>query len=214
MEAKARADCAEAATQAETETSLMLGLTRVQDEYDRNVARLGPRFARGDGESELILPCLIVSSGLRSWAETGRMQLLCEIVTLQQTVITLLQTAVATGSLDMSGLIHASDARRNGVIQVLAHQFQRMAISAPIRPPPRAGRLLLSSPVVTPVCHPLHPPSLPQDVSRGRRPLPTSRPLRRASRTLPATQPTPRPLPPPASVPQASRSSPLPRNMP
>nr|OQO24327.1 hypothetical protein B0A51_07177 [Rachicladosporium sp. CCFEE 5018] len=65
-EAQQRSE-ADAARQGETENSLALGRTRVQGEYDRHFARMGPRFARGD--------------------DIGRLQLMAEHIALQQTVI-------------------------------------------------------------------------------------------------------------------------------
>ena len=62
------------------------------------------------------------------------MQLQQEIIALQQTVISLLQSARERrdGRLNITELISASESRRVGVVRALAAQCQRMAVVAPI----------------------------------------------------------------------------------
>lgn len=62
------------------------------------------------------------------------MQLQQEIIALQQTVISLLQSARERrdGRLNIIELISASENRRIGAVRALAAQYQRMAVAAPI----------------------------------------------------------------------------------
>ncbi|KAK3686241.1 hypothetical protein B0T22DRAFT_467535 [Podospora appendiculata] len=86
----------------------------VQREFDQHYAQLGPRFAQGD---------LIAQTQLQS-----------QVITLQSTVIALLQDALFTDRpIDMAKLYEASELAREGTIQALRDQHQRLI--APASPP-------------------------------------------------------------------------------
>ncbi|KAK6433143.1 hypothetical protein LTR95_010680 [Oleoguttula sp. CCFEE 5521] len=128
---------ADAARRGETENSLALGRTRVQGEYDRHFARMGPRFARGDS---VCSACCGHADVLISSADIGHLQLMAEHIALQQTAIRCLQQAMLTGQLDLSNLTLAANSRLTGAIQALTHQYQRLSIAAPLRPGVQASR--------------------------------------------------------------------------
>ncbi|SMQ51584.1 unnamed protein product [Zymoseptoria tritici ST99CH_3D7] len=108
------------------EKSLESGPKHVQSEYDQRLALVGRSFAHGD--------------------DTGRMQLMTELISLQKTVIAVLQSGLTTGYLDLSQLAQVSTARRTGAVTALQNQSQRMAIAAPVqRPMLRAPRPRLCS---------------------------------------------------------------------
>ena len=63
------------------------------------------------------------------------MDLMTHLITLQQTVITLLQQSIGQTEVifpNYSALISSSDSARTGAVSTLAQQFQRMAQAAPI----------------------------------------------------------------------------------
>lgn len=67
-------------------------------------------------------------------------QLQSQIITLQQTVIALLQEALETGlPPDLHRLRNASEFAREGSIRALRDQYQRMLTAAPLRPGRPAG---------------------------------------------------------------------------
>lgn len=76
-------------------------------------------------------------------------QLQGQIITLQGTVIGLLENAVYTGRLDNIGkLYNASELAREGSLTALQQQYQRMSQAAPIQRP-MAIRRISSNPTVT-----------------------------------------------------------------
>ncbi|KAK6073312.1 hypothetical protein SCUP515_06924 [Seiridium cupressi] len=93
----------------------------VSREFDEGYARLGRRFAVGDTITE------------------NRLQ--AQVIALQQTVINVLQDALYSGrqldSYDMSKLIAASNAARDGSLDALRQQRQRQTLA--IEGPPPQG---------------------------------------------------------------------------
>lgn len=85
-EAKKRAENDES-----VEKSLSLGRIRSQDEYNRDFARLGRKFAVGDGRTHSTRSGVFVNSLMFAFdTAVGRENLMMELITLQQTVITIL----------------------------------------------------------------------------------------------------------------------------
>lgn len=93
----------------------------ISREFDEGYARLGRRFAVGDQVTE------------------NRLQ--AQVIALQQTVINVLQDALYNGrqldSYDMSKLIAASNAARDGSLDALRQQRQRQTLA--IDGPPQQG---------------------------------------------------------------------------
>ncbi|KAH6708841.1 hypothetical protein BKA61DRAFT_738734 [Leptodontidium sp. MPI-SDFR-AT-0119] len=83
----------------------------VQKEYNHDVKRLGDKFAMGD--------------------DIGRSQMQSHLITLQQSIITLLTEAVTNGrsadQINLSHLMATSKSVREGSIRTLSDQFQRMS---------------------------------------------------------------------------------------
>lgn len=108
----------------------------ISREFDEGYARLGRRFAVGDHITE------------------NRLQ--AQVIALQQTVISVLQDALCNGrqldSYDMSKLIAASNAAKDGSLDALRQQQQRqlLAIESPpqgFAPPRRASTVLDAEPL-------------------------------------------------------------------
>jgi hypothetical protein len=111
----------------ELRQSLEYGGPQIRREYNTDLARLGPRFAEGDA---------ITQNQLQS-----------QIITLQGTVIHLLEDALYTGRLDnINKLYNASEFAREGSINALQAQYQRMLQSAPLRRPIGPVRRISSTP--------------------------------------------------------------------
>ncbi|KAK3360340.1 hypothetical protein B0T25DRAFT_535415 [Lasiosphaeria hispida] len=107
--------------------SLNQGNAVVQREYDEHYARLGPGFARGDTTSQL--------------------QLQSQIITLQATVIKILQDALYTNTPpDLSKLYNASEFARESTVRVLRDQYRRLLSSPPPRRPAAPIRHTSSTP--------------------------------------------------------------------
>ncbi|KJR88169.1 uncharacterized protein SPSK_10769 [Sporothrix schenckii 1099-18] len=86
----------------------------IRGEYDRDYERLGSRFAVGDAIAEN--------------------ELQAQIIDLQASVIRLLQDALETGTLPDPAVLYAAAGRaRNGSIQALRDQYQRMMVAAPVQ---------------------------------------------------------------------------------
>ncbi|KAK1750142.1 hypothetical protein QBC47DRAFT_332558 [Echria macrotheca] len=86
--------------------SLQRGGPSVQREYEQ-YAKLDPRFAQGD--------------------LTAQLQLQSQVITLQSTVIQILEDALYTGQpVDTSKLYNASEFAREGAIRALRDQYRRM----------------------------------------------------------------------------------------
>jgi hypothetical protein len=129
--------------------SLEYGGPLVRREYDQNYSQLGSRFAEGDREFP----------GHRLW-ESGRgiltagsvvaqTQLQGQIITLQGTVIKLLEEALMTGRPpDINKLYNASEFAREGSIRALRDQYQRMLQSAPLQRPGGPVRRISSQPAM------------------------------------------------------------------
>jgi len=87
--------------------SLQYGGSSVKNEYDRHYAELGSRYAEGD--------------------ITAQLQLQSAIITLQQTVIKVLEEALYSGQPpDISKLDNASEFARQGSVRALRDQYRRM----------------------------------------------------------------------------------------
>lgn len=83
-------------------------------EYERDYRRFGDRFAEGD---------IITQNQLQG-----------QVITLQSTVIGLLEDALYTGRIaDVNKLYNASELARDGSIAALQQQYQRMLEAAPVR---------------------------------------------------------------------------------
>ncbi|KAB5511497.1 hypothetical protein GE09DRAFT_1180128 [Coniochaeta sp. 2T2.1] len=109
--------------------SLEYGGPIVRREYDRGYADIGPRFAEGD---------LIAQTQLQS-----------QIITLQGTVIKLLEEALVTGRPpDVQTLLNASEFAREGSVKALRDQYQRLLQSAPIQRPMGLVRRISSTPTL------------------------------------------------------------------
>ncbi|KAK0638592.1 hypothetical protein B0T16DRAFT_462357 [Cercophora newfieldiana] len=91
--------------------SLQYGGSTVRNEYDRHYAELGSRYAEGD--------------------VTAQLQLQSATITLQQTVIKVLEEALYTGQPpDISKLYNASEFARQGSVRALRDQYRRMLESS------------------------------------------------------------------------------------
>ncbi|EON67795.1 hypothetical protein W97_07050 [Coniosporium apollinis CBS 100218] len=115
------------------EVVLQDGGPRVQSEYDRDFARLGELFGRGDFSGLPDDGREPSPADLRK--EMGRSQLKDHVIVLQGTIITLLQNAQdrALPAIPQLGLILGnSEASRDGAITALANQYQRMLQTKPI----------------------------------------------------------------------------------
>ncbi|KAK3325115.1 hypothetical protein B0H66DRAFT_547409 [Apodospora peruviana] len=109
--------------------SLEQGGPMVKREFDRHYANMGPRFAEGD---------LIAQTQLQS-----------QVITLQSTVIKMLEEALFTGKLpDMQKLYNASEFARMGSIRALEDQTMRLQQSLPIRRPIGPVRRTSSTPTL------------------------------------------------------------------
>ncbi|KAK3402692.1 hypothetical protein B0T20DRAFT_398909 [Sordaria brevicollis] len=93
--------------------SLQRGGPLVQGQYDQLYSRMGPQFAQGD---------LLAQTQLQG-----------QIITLQGTVIKMLEEALYTGEPpDIRKLYNASEFAREGSMRALRDQYQRMLQQAPI----------------------------------------------------------------------------------
>ncbi|KAF2195537.1 hypothetical protein K469DRAFT_681842 [Zopfia rhizophila CBS 207.26] len=107
----------------------------IRREFDDGYERLGRRFAVGDTVTE------------------NRLQ--AQIISLQQTVIQVLQDALYNDRqltrADINRLITASQSAREGSLDALRQQYQRMAIDAPpqraLPPPKRASTIIEAEPL-------------------------------------------------------------------
>ncbi|OCL05627.1 hypothetical protein AOQ84DRAFT_94284 [Glonium stellatum] len=92
----------------------------VQAEYDRDFRYFGSRFASGD--------------------DVTRSQLQVQLITIQQSIIMLVQNALLSNVFDISytTLIATASNVRQGSIAALVEQYQRMMAAQPPRPPPTA----------------------------------------------------------------------------
>jgi len=96
------------------EDSFRRGRLDIGREYERDYRRLGDRFATGDPITQN--------------------QLQGQIITLQSTVIGLLEDALYTGRIaDINTLYNASELARDGSISALRQQYQRMLEAAPMK---------------------------------------------------------------------------------
>ncbi|KAF2098408.1 hypothetical protein NA57DRAFT_77200 [Rhizodiscina lignyota] len=97
------------------ERSLTRSGAAIQSAYNADYDRLGQRFAMGD---------IIAQNELQA-----------QVIQLQQTVISILEEAVYSGRqpsrADMATLFKASEAAREGSIQALNHQYQRLLENNP-----------------------------------------------------------------------------------
>ncbi|TID22924.1 hypothetical protein E2P81_ATG02053 [Venturia nashicola] len=101
----------------------------IKREYDRDIQRLGERFAQGDHITEN--------------------QLQGQVITLQGTVIHLLEDALYTGRIaDPMKLYNASELAREGSLSALQQQYQRMLQQAPIPRPHQPVRRISSNPSI------------------------------------------------------------------
>ncbi|KAK0614583.1 hypothetical protein B0T14DRAFT_311306 [Immersiella caudata] len=111
--------------------SLEYGGSAVKGEYDRHYAELGGRYAEGD--------------------LTAQLQLQSAVITLQQTVINVLEEALYSGRPpDISKLYNASEFARQGSVRALRDQYRRMlesssAPSGAARRPPGPIRRISST---------------------------------------------------------------------
>ncbi|KAH8887128.1 hypothetical protein GQ53DRAFT_693458 [Thozetella sp. PMI_491] len=116
--------------------SLEAGGPLIRREYDRDYGRLGARFAEGD---------LLTQTQLQS-----------QIITLQSTVIKMLEEALFTGKIpDVKKLYNASEFAREGSIRALRDQYQRLLLAAPVKRPIGPVRRISSTPTLRD--HPAEP---------------------------------------------------------
>ncbi|KIW07213.1 hypothetical protein, variant 2 [Verruconis gallopava] len=102
----------------------------IRREYNRDFARFGDRFAMGDPITQN--------------------QLQGQIITLQGTVIQLLDEALRTGRIEnINKLYNATELARDGSIAALQGQYQRMLQAAPIQRPPTVRRISSQPSVVS-----------------------------------------------------------------
>ncbi|KAK1834922.1 hypothetical protein QBC39DRAFT_342245 [Podospora conica] len=117
--------------------SLASGPPAIQREYDTHLSQFGPRFAEGDVQSQL--------------------QLQSQIITLQSTVIAVLESALRTGRPpDLSRLYNASEFAREGAVRALREQYRRML--EPAAPPSRSRPGMLRRVSSTPETLRIHAP--------------------------------------------------------
>ncbi|KAF2676535.1 hypothetical protein K458DRAFT_379755 [Lentithecium fluviatile CBS 122367] len=102
----------------------------IQRQFDEGYGRLGRRFAEGDTVTENLLQK--------------------QIITLQQTVINVLQDALYNKReltrADMAKLVAASDAAREGSLSALRSQQQRLALEEPAGPFQASPQRALTAP--------------------------------------------------------------------
>lgn len=109
--------------------SLQQGGPVVRRQYDQNFQRLGPQFAQGDA--------------------IGQNQLQSQLIMLQSEVIMMLQEGIMSGRIrDVNRLYNASELAREGSINALRDQYQRMMQAAPPRRPPGSVRRISSTPTL------------------------------------------------------------------
>jgi hypothetical protein len=110
----------------------------IQRMYDDMYGRYGNRFARGDGMPPFRFGNTLMRSTLTHPAITEN-QLQAQIISLQQTVITVLQDALANDRqltrADMAKLVAASNSAREGSLKALQDQQARLSSSALNRSP-------------------------------------------------------------------------------
>ncbi|KAF2421040.1 hypothetical protein EJ08DRAFT_597888 [Tothia fuscella] len=113
----------------------------IRREYDRDFAQLGPRFAHGDAITQT--------------------QLQGQVITLQSTVIGLLEDALYTGRVaDINKLYNASELAREGSIAALQGQAQRLLQAAPIKRPLMQSMRRISSTPTLAIARSQHPQQL------------------------------------------------------
>jgi len=96
------------------EDSFRRGRLDISREYERDYRQFGDRFATGDPITQN--------------------QLQGQIITLQSTVIGLLEDALYTGRIaDINTLYNASELARDGSISALRQQYERMLQAAPLK---------------------------------------------------------------------------------
>ncbi|KAK0609501.1 hypothetical protein B0T17DRAFT_512602 [Bombardia bombarda] len=94
--------------------SLEYGGPTVQREFDHHYAHMGPRFAKGD---------LLAQTQLQG-----------QVITLQGSVIKLLEEALFSGNpIDINKLYNASEFAREGSIRALRDQYQRLQQALPVQ---------------------------------------------------------------------------------
>jgi hypothetical protein len=119
----------------------------VRREFDRHYSTIGPRFAEGDCKWSRELGFIhLLTIALLVVAQT---QLQSQIITLQGTVIKLLEEALITGRPpDINSLYNASEFAREGSIKALRDQYQRLLQAAPLRRPIGPVRRTSSTPTL------------------------------------------------------------------
>jgi hypothetical protein len=130
--------------------SLEYGGPQIRGEYDQSYARLGSRFAEGDCEYPEDAPrdCDRMLTRKKVVAQT---QLQGQIITLQGTVIKMLEEALLTGRPpDINKLYNASEFAREGSVRALRDQYQRMLQAAPLQRPGGPVRRISSQPDMRP----------------------------------------------------------------
>jgi hypothetical protein len=133
----------------DAEQSLRSGGPLIQREYERNLRRLGDRFAVGDCTSPLSRKLVREAADTDAHIAITQNQLQGQIITLQSTVINLLEDALYTGRIaDINKLYNASELAREGSLAALQSQYQRMLQAAPLRRPPGFMRRISSTPTL------------------------------------------------------------------
>jgi hypothetical protein len=132
---KARAKAEEL---AKLQTAVVTAPPQIQHEYDRDFARIGPRFAAGDCK----LSASYISRG--SWAvptvaantAIARNQLTNVLINMQQNMTSKLQQLFLSTSsnpvINYTSLFDISDRSRLDSISALAQQYQRFSTTVPI----------------------------------------------------------------------------------
>lgn len=121
----------------------------IKREYDRDIQHLGERFAQGDREFWK-RSIEIIWRDTDDRADITENQLQGQVITLQGTVIHLLEDALYTGRIaDPMKLYNASELAREGSLSALQQQYQRMLQQAPIRRPHQPVRRISSNPSIS-----------------------------------------------------------------
>lgn len=116
--------------------SLEQGGPMVKQEYDRLYAAMGPRFAEGDCRFTSAISLTNKYQLTIRTTVIAQTQLQSHVITLQSTVIRLLEEALYTGNPpDMTKLYNASEFARIGSINALREQSQRLQQSHTVRRP-------------------------------------------------------------------------------
>lgn len=131
----------------------------IEDQYDDYVSRVGSRYARGDGEKRThnkhfpVVNRKSLTSRIAAVITENKLQ--AQIITLQQTVINVLQDALLNdrtlSQYDIQKLVTAQQSARAGTLEALKDQYSRMRLDNGSVDSRNSSRLLLEGAAGGPV---------------------------------------------------------------